>query len=209
MMTSFRRFLYSLAALTLLASVPAACAQDRYVQLEDDSGLLDTETGLVWGYNLHHTGAVLNGPGQGWSYTWDFAVELLIPCGALDPDNDICTYQQFSNWYYDRDDTDWRLPTRDEMLDAVDGGIADYLDLEPGPGFELVWDFSNGMAWSATEGGKKRGGFDSAYFVNLKTGESDRVTVGSFMNIVIPVRGVPAPDEGGPGNGNGNGNGKK
>ncbi len=122
--------------------------------------------------------------------------------GVID---DFVTYQEFSNAFYDRQDEDWRVPTRDELVAAVNAGLMDHLDLSPAEGVQLFEvGTRTSSCWSATPGGKKRGGFDSAYVVDLITGESRTVTVGSILHNTIVVRGVAAPSGGGPGKGGGN-----
>jgi len=201
-------------AMALIAIVCAALNADRaHAQAEDrfvrvTEGLLDTQTGLVWGHSLVEVEHVLAGGSSGGTYGWERAMDMALKVdyeldGVVD---DEITYQEFSNTMYERNDTDWRIPTRDELIDAIDAGLMLELDVSPVAGLQLFDpEVRPDDVWSSTEGGKKRGGFDSAYYVNLVTGESDRLTIGSLIGGAIPVRGAPAPSNDGGGKGNGKG----
>lgn len=178
-------------------------AGERFQWLEDDSGLLDTQTGLVWGYDLNSTGGfikyLLTGEWAGGSNsTWEWAMNLNIGCHDFG-DTPICTYQEFSNWYFDRDDDDWRLPTIEEMEAAYSAGIADYLDGNPHPDVDDYNPWS--WMWSMTKGPKKRGS-DSAYALQFATGDVNNWSVGSPINAFV-VRGVAPPSDNSPGGGKG------
>lgn len=192
---------------TLTTPLRAQDPGDRFLPVEE--GLLDLETGLVWGYPLEETCAYLHTIGRselGIAYLWDEAITLEL---AHDPDNEdhFATYTEFSNWYAGRNDDDWRLPTRDEMVEAAQSGILDYLDHSPADGFQSWYRADGGprysSMWSSTFAGKIRGR-DSAYIVNLYTGATDTTAVKSLIYAPAPVRGVPAPaEDDGPGNGKG------
>lgn len=161
-------------ALSIAGAIDQCCAQEgRFQQVEE--GLLDTETGLVWGFDLQQ----LDGSWR----TWEPAVNLIIWS-----DTEWSTYPEFSNWYFGRDDDDWRLPTRDELLDAANAGIAEYLDASPNDGFQPIYAWS----WSSTY--QRYRGIDAAWEVNLWTGETKLINVGSAIS-AIPVRGAPPPEE--------------
>jgi hypothetical protein len=90
-------------------------------------------------------------------------------------------------------------------VEAVNAGLMLHLDHSPAEGVQL-FDAENltSLCWTATPGGKKRGGFDSAYAVDLVTGGFGTLTVESALHNAIPVRGVAAPSDGKLGKGGGN-----
>jgi hypothetical protein len=207
----------AIAALVLCTSLTrplrAQNPGDRFFPVEE--GLLDLETGLVWGFPLYHTDEYLRTIGRsngGSLYTWGGAQTLRLG-GDFDNEDHFAFYAEFSNWYSGRNDNDWRIPTRDEMIEAGNAGITDYLDLSPAPGFQSWYNADGspsftGATWSSTFAGKIRGG-DSAYYVNLYSGVASITSVNSAIHAPPPVRGVPAPPEDdGPGNGNGKGKNK-
>lgn len=187
------RCLALFAVLLLVTSTHQGSAEDggvRFIQVEE--GLMDTETGLVWGFNLTDVGDFITfdpetGFGNGSLYSWNFAQDMWLPCddGAW-----ICTYEDWSNWYFEREDTDWRLPTKDEMVAAAQAGIGDHLDESPFDGFQGVCDCSN---WSSTTGKVKGPEKEGAWMVNLITGEATLVSKSSAIGVIV-VRGGSAPE---------------
>ena len=185
-------------------------AQDRFVPVSE--GTLDTETGITWGYALPAASEWMGYVSTG--YTWDFALTLWIGRETfVDEFGEEVTievfYPAFSALYSGEEmHDDWRLPTRDEMVAAYNAGLFEVHELIPDqPGSTVFNIGSNGEYWSATPGGKKRGGFDSGYTVNIKTGEVNQRTVGSILH-AFPVRGVDPPVDDSKGNGGGKGNSK-
>src|SRR5690606_17021042 len=73
------------------------------------------------------------------AYSWTYAVEEMGVRDPADPHQQI-SYQEFSNILYDRTDTDWRVATRDELLEAVNAGLVDYVDLSPYEGVQIWTD---------------------------------------------------------------------
>lgn len=199
----------AVAACFLLAT-PFASAQDTGRFLQVTEGLLDTETGIVWGHLLDDAEAFTSGPATTAGWTWDRTVAMTLYADS-DGDGVIdgqVTYQDFSNTLYDRNDTDWRIPTRTELVDAVRAGLMFHLDISPEPGLQLFDPATRSAdVWSSTYAGKKRG-FDSWYMVDLVVGDSANYYQSLIQLGSIPVRGVPAPaDE--PTGGKGNRGGKK
>lgn len=194
----------ALGCAALNAKATYAQAEVRFVQVTE--GLLDTETGLVWGHSLVEVENFLAGGASGGTYAWERAMDMKLKIdyeldGVVD---DEITYQEFSNVWYERGDNDWRIPTRDELIEAINAGLMFELDVSPISGLQLFNpEVRPDEVWSSTEGGKVRGGFNSAYYVNLVTGESDRTTIGSLIGGAIPVRGVAPPSDGKPGKGGG------
>jgi hypothetical protein len=187
-----------IAALLLVTVTHRGSAEDpaeRFVQVED--GLLDTETGLVWGYELTEVSNFITfdpetGFGNGTLYTRSFAMDMWLPCDA-DASSYTCTYQDWSNSYFfpldpDLWSDDWRLPTKDEMVAAAQAGIADHLDRGPFDGFQTHY---SGSKWSSTKGKAK--GANGVWVVNLNTGEVKIFSEGSAIS-AVPVRGVAAPE---------------
>lgn len=170
-----------LAAIVVASGNRCRAQEGRFQQVEE--GLLDSETGLVWGFDLQQ----LDGSWR----TWEPAVNLIIWPESME----WSTYPEFSNWYFGREDDDWRLPTRDELLNAANAGIAEYLDASPNDGFQPI----TAWFWSSTY--QRYRGIDAAWEVNLWTGEAKLVNVSSALS-AIPVRGAPPPEEPSkPGNG--------
>ncbi|MEZ6059690.1 MAG: hypothetical protein R3C19_04945 [Planctomycetaceae bacterium] len=205
----------AIAVFTVL-SQPAALAQvDRFQPV--DQGLLGTQTGLIWGHHFKEVNAVYSRATP--LYTWDWAMATTVIIEEdWDPEGDeewlYLTYQEFSDTLYGPVDVEggvWRLPTRDELQDAIGAGMMLQLDMSPADGLQLFDPVTfHDAVWSSTKGKKKRGGFDSAYRVSLIDGSSDNITVGSALWGAIPVFDPTGggDDNSGPGNGNGNGNGK-
>lgn len=138
-----RRFnvLIHLRAVVVLAaatfSVQAVQAQSIFVYDEFEGGLIDTTTGLLWVDVSNVTTA---------SYDW--AIENL-------PDHYAATEWGFP-W------TNWRLPTKDEMLDGYDKGLhAEMVAAGMGP---------YAGHWASDTPFKYRGKW-LAYQVNIQTGE--------------------------------------
>ena len=47
----------------------------EFVPLEDGSGLLDTETGIIWGHTLWHAQGFLGG---GAGFTWERSMDMML-----------------------------------------------------------------------------------------------------------------------------------
>lgn len=123
-----------------------------------------------------------------------------------DPVGPLITYQEFSNTFYGRNDSDWRVPTRDQMVDAFSAGLADYPDVSPYEGVQTYAEIHPySLKWSSTKQGNR------AWIVDVYTAETLDVRTGSVVVGGVIVRGgaAPPPSGGGKGKGNGNGNGKK
>ena len=190
MFTRKRHCVLVLVAVVVLGSIPASAEEPRFVQVEE--GLFDTETGIVWGHHFHAVTEFLTGQGVLW--TWSGAMAMTIPVDGVS-----LTYQEFSNLFYGRTDDDWRVPTRDELVEAINAGLMMELDISPAEGIQLVAEnFLHGNAWSSTEKGPR------AYSVNLYTSEPWLVLKTSAFWGTIPVRGGLPDEPGGKGNGKGN-----
>jgi hypothetical protein len=196
------RLLYQCAQigilLVLIGSTRPTTAQDaRFVPLADGSGVQDTTTGLIWGYALADVDRFLTGDQtlRDWSFT--LAMWVMTPDGQ--GGHTVMHYQDFSNTLYGRQDTDWRIPTKDEIVQAVDGGLLLALDGSPAAGFQAFDPTTDWLWWSSTSAGKVKG-FDYAYEVNVLDGSVRASTVTSYTYGSIPVRGVappPPPTKGG------------
>ncbi len=189
----------------LLASIgitrPATAQVDRFVQLPDGSGVQDTQTKLIWGYPLAEVDIFLSGEQS--IRDWNFTMAMWVITG---PDghggSTLMHYQDFSNNLFGRQDPDWRIPTKDEMVNALNAGLLAALDRSPAPGFQ-PFDPLNPTAdwkwWTSTSAGKVKG-TDMAYFVDLQRGSVSTTNVGSYLYGSVPVRGVappPPPTKGG------------
>ena len=190
-------------------------AEDRFLLVPEEGGTKDLETGLVWGFPLGPTGTYLHyivfHDGGGTSYTWLGAMNLSLNCN--NDGTGFCDYPEFSNAYWGVNHNDWRIPTRDELVQAAQAGIIDHLDYSPLDGFQAWWfnpyfpddplpTGGNYPVWSST--GLKQRSVDSAYIVNLFNGNTSLVGKGSIVH-AIAVRGVAAPSSD---DGKGGGKGK-
>lgn len=164
----------------------------RFVQVQE--GLLNTTTGLVWGFGADEVNAYLRGHGTGMS--WEFAQMLPV----LAPDGSVTTYPEFSNWFFDRTDADWRLPAIEEMKAVYQAGLINYLDASPLPGFQSLGLFGgfdpplSTQCWSGSKSGVFTYPFTGeklgvGWWLDFKTGEADKLH-SSKVNYV-PVRGAP------------------
>jgi hypothetical protein len=184
--------------LVLMGITRTTTAQEaRFVQLADASGVQDTQTGLIWGYPLAEVDIFLSGIQS--TRSWSFTLAMWV---IAEPDGQVTTYQDFSNTLFGRQDTDWRIPTKDEMVNALDAGLLQFLDRSPALGFQTFdpldptadWEW-----WTSTSAGKVRG-TDTAYLVDLLRGTVIATSVNSITYGSVPVRGVappPPPTKGG------------
>jgi hypothetical protein len=163
-------------------------------------GLLDTTTNLVWGFGANEVNHYLGGG----VHNMDWRSAQLLPILDLDANT---TYPAFSNQFFGQNNTDWRLPTIEEMRAAYSAGLIHYLDASPRPGFQRLGfvggssETAKGNCVSSTSNRK-----DSGWWLNFDTGLSG-TSNGFFINYVA-VRPGPAP-VGGDGGGTGGGKPKK
>jgi hypothetical protein len=204
----------SLLALALIALGPtAACAQQapRWVWSDEDAGTVDLETGLVWSFPTMAVDQYLYDLGihdnVGWVYNQEGAAYMPLFCN--NDGTGFCTYPEFSNEFFFGTDVekyheDWRLPTRDELVEACQAGIVEYLDASPEDGFQYFGDgyVYYDTVWSSTT--HTRGRWTQGYEVNIYTGEAILTSVDSGRANSLLVRGKPPAEEPTkPGNGNG------
>lgn len=165
-------------------------------------GTKDNATGLVWGHLSAHTITFLGYP-EG-SHDWHDAVALLL---KTDGGTVLTDYQTFSNTWYTRTDSDWRLPSLDEVSTAVQHGLIPVWDISPASGVQTLasdpW-WWNVLVWTTTQGKNWAYGLKAYYGAYLGdtyadgTPPSIRLSENSGARYV-PVRGVPAvaPTKGG------------
>lgn len=190
-----------------------AAQELRFVQAEE--GLLDTQTGLVWGHHLTEVDRFLTG-GSSTVRTWEFTMEMWVgDLVDVDGDGDLdlnyftTTYPSFSNAFYGRTDDDWRLPYRDELVEAIQAGLMLYLDISPEPGVQLLEDYLppnvpegqgyNTLVWA----GKNRIKGGNADAVDLLDATVTQKFTSSTLWGSIPVRGGSSDGGGGKGGGKG------
>jgi hypothetical protein len=221
-----------LAVFTFLIAVSGQhlSGQDRFDTTPAD-GILDTQTGLIWGHSLVATSTYLiqlespfdSGNAKNWPQAMATEVEYLVQ--RFDEDGEpildaegnptfsveIMPYAEFSWMQYGVAASDWRLPTQEEIL-ATGPELFEVLDISPADGFQSVYEMVGTQIWTATEGGKKRGGFDSAYAYSPSEDTLSRVTISSTLNAIV-VRGEftggSSDSDGSGGGGKGGGKGKK
>jgi hypothetical protein len=166
--------------------------QNRYADL---GGVLDHETGLIWGYDCYSMGvdATLDGSGGLLTVEADAVylgvIQWLVnfygykyignnpknppninydPVIAAEVQTALEVAQQFT----------WRLPTVAEARDAVARGLFTYGDGECNVYFgspaypEPDVAPANGWRWSSNLAGKARGGVDSAWYWDLEDGSA-------------------------------------
>jgi hypothetical protein len=147
-------------------------------------GLLDTKTNLIWGFGANEVNHYLSGAPVGISFKSAQSMPVVNYGGSTQ------TYRAFSNSFFQRNDSGWRLPTLSEMKDAHQAGLVTYLDASPKPGFQklgVVNSFDpvyNGGCWSSTAQGRSYGWWFN--FLDGKSGYFDN-TRSNF----IPVRRGP------------------
>jgi len=177
---------------------PTLAQQARFVQLADGSGVQDTQTGLIWGYALADVDRFLTNDQaiRDWSST--LTMEVISAPNGQGGYTSI-RYQDFSNAWFGRQDTDWRIPTKDEIIQALDGGLLLALDGSPAAGFQAFDPTADWSWWSSTSAGKVRG-TQMAYSINILDGSVHAYSVLSYLYGSVPVRGVappPPPSNGG------------
>src|SRR5262245_54122418 len=87
-----------------------AQAPDPPAYIEVEEGIMDIETGLVWGHDAYN----VLGTTAGFDWARTTGVQL---------------YEDWSNGFFGREDSDWRLPTVAEMEDAIAKDIVLYTSL--------------------------------------------------------------------------------
>src|SRR5262249_29242342 len=147
-------------------------------------------TGLVWGFASEAVSPGLS---------WDFASAQMLSVPQTTPDwpwpacgGTISNYDQYSNCFWGRNDSDWRIPTKDELTAAVANGVFTRADRSPEEGLQPYFDAAGqpttySTRWSSTLGKKKNvvvvGYADGGFF---ETGQASQLHW-------IPVRGPVAP----------------
>jgi len=185
--------------LALLAFArPTFAQQPRFVQLPDASGVQDTQTGLIWGYPLIRVDRFLSGSES--TRDWSFTLAMWVITGSDGHGGStLMHYQDFSNNLFGRQDIDWRIPTKDELVNALDAGLLLALDDSPAPGFQAFDPSDDWEWWTSTSAGKVKG-TNTAYLVDLLRGSVSATSVNSITYGSVPVRGVappPPPTKGG------------
>ncbi len=168
----------------------------RWAPEPDGHGLLDKETNLIWGFGANEVNHYLTGSGTNMSWSWAQSMPILTPSGASTP----TAYSEFSNKFFTRNDTDWRLPTLEEMQAANSAGLVRFLDASPRPGFQRLGYIGSsslvGQCWCCSSTLQRK---NIGWWLNFETGETWAAS-GSFLNY-IPVRPGPAvsppPTDGG------------
>lgn len=171
---------FALALSITLATVGTAAAQQRFVPVTE--GMMDSQTGLVWGYSyseLTFQEFEASGAGTvGWlgpyTFTWSAAVNGGVP-----------EYESLSNSLFNRNDS-WRLPTIDEVQAAADAGLF----------HQYLYDYNVSLQrsyWSATtdkKNGSSKGKIRNAEFYDLLFGDATfyaPVPINSYNADFIPV----------------------
>lgn len=150
-------------------------------------GLRDPHTGLVWGFNSQFTESADN---------WTFAMEMGVGNACLTYTactTAPCDYAQFSNCFWNRDDSDWRLPTKTELIQAVANGVFQNLDYNPAAGFDSLFDADGNpifqsLLWSSTSKTAKL-----AWEVDFASGNAAAFNKQGSVMYWVPVRGPVAP----------------
>lgn len=195
-----------LAALVVSAPLATACAQGgaRFVPVPE--GTLDTETGLIWGFSFYQTDEYLRDigihEGGGTWHTWLGATNMSLNHYDRETEEPLpdgfANYVEFSNWYSGESNADWRLPTRDEVLAALDAGLYEAYDSSPHEGFQLADSY--GEYWTSTT--TKVQGKTKGYCIALGTRNIELFSLGTPAR-ALAVRGRAAepPEEPSKGNG--------
>ncbi len=154
-----RMLLKSSAILLVFASI-AQAQTTAYVWDNNEGGLVDQETGLVWSFGPTNIGL-----GTGSYEYW------MTNAGPL--------YAE-SAWGYGF--TDWRVPTKAEFLDAVSKDV--YGDLSFYAAEFGLNEPRKQHYWAADASFKYRG-LRKAYWVNLDTGEVGDATTRSAISAIV------------------------
>ena len=148
-----KQILFAASVCLLLTTTLAQAQTSAYVWDENEGGLLDLETGLVWGFGPSN---IPEGGSYTYQYAMDHAGEDYVDLG----------------WGFGFND--WRVPTKAELLDAVDKDV--YLELSYQAAAEgLPQPYVNGY-WAADPPFKQRGLW-YGYHVRLDNGEVTSVSV--------------------------------
>ncbi|MBF0603590.1 MAG: DUF1566 domain-containing protein [Nitrospirae bacterium] len=155
-----RKYVVILAVGLIFTGMQDALSEDRFVDGKDGS-IKDNKTGLTWMKNANCWGAL----------PWEDASKAVA---ALDSGQKTC------EGYTDKQ-SDWRLPSKDELATLVGNDSDNGLILPKGHPFEKA---QQGHYWSSTDGEQAA----TAWYINMHNGHADFYGKNTSY-YVWPVRG--------------------
>lgn len=161
--------------LLILVTAIAQAQTPAYVWDANEGGLVDQQTGLVWGFGPTNAA-------PGWLGDYEFAVNS---AGELYANN----VDGFGFGF-----TDWHIPTKAQLQDAVTKNVYQELSYY-GDLFDAIGTrteiYQNGY-W-ASDAPFREKGLWKAYHVNLFTGSTTAVGVGSAARMIVVRQASPPP----------------